>query len=263
VVALHPVGQHLSEIALQAVIGVCEHVTLQVPLAPSRTSLVHAMLSSHVTPVQSGVAGATSHVSAPSRTPLPQSAGQSESFVALHAPRPAPGQHPSRGMHAVMAGKVQVTLHAPVVPLFRSVVQTSPSLHTMLAHTGAPGATSQVSAASRTPFPHTAPQSLSFVALQPGAQQPSALMHLVMLVCVHVTLHAALVPLRTSVVQAMLSLQLTPAHVVAGATSHVSPRAVSIRPLPQPGQSTSAPGPHPVGQNPSAGPHARGVVVQR
>jgi hypothetical protein len=46
----------------------------------------------------------------------------------------------------------------------------------------------------------------------------------------------------------------------AGATSQVSP--VSSRPLPQPGQSTSLVGPHPVGQKPSAGPHARGVVVQ-
>jgi hypothetical protein len=46
----------------------------------------------------------------------------------------------------------------------------------------------------------------------------------------------------------------------AGATSQVSPD--SSRPLPQPGQSTSLVGTHPVGQKPSAGPHARGVAVQ-
>jgi len=46
-------------------------------------------------------------------------------------------------------------------------------------------------------------------------------------------------------------------HALGG--SHVSP--VSRRPLPQPGQSTSIVGPHPVGQNVSAGPHARGVAV--
>jgi hypothetical protein len=127
---------------------------------------------------------------------------------------------------------------------------------------GDAGATSHVSPPSRTPLPQTAPQSLSLVALHPGAQHPSPLTHAVMAVSRHVTLHAPLDPERTSVVHALPSSQVTLAQVGdPGATSQVSP--ASTRPLPQPGQSTSLVGPHPVGQDPSAVPQARATVVQR
>ena len=145
-----------------------------------------------------------------------------------------------------------------------SVVQALLSLHEMALHTGVAGATSHVSPPSRTPFPQTAPQSLSLVALHPAGQQPSALVQVAMVACAHATLQVPADPLVVSAVQALPSSHEMLAQVtVAGATSQVSPSAASTRPLPQPLQSTSSVGPQPVGQNPSAGPQVRAVVVQR
>jgi hypothetical protein len=257
--ALHPAGQQPSLVELHAVMGVLVQVTLHAALDPLRESVVHALPSSHVMAVQSCRAGAASHVSRPSSTPLPQAAAQFTSLLALH---PA-GQQPSLvKLQVVMAVLVHLTLQLAFEPLRTSVVHALPSSHVKLVHVGDAGATSQVSAPSRTPFPQTAPQSLSFVALHPGAQHPSALTHAVMFVFLQVTLQVASEPMRASAVQLLPSLHVRLAHVgEAGATSQVSPG--SMRPLPQPGQSTSVVGPHPVGQNPSAGPHARGAVVQR
>jgi hypothetical protein len=123
------------------------------------------------------------------------------------------------------------------------------------------GDTSQVSPLSTTPLPHTAAQSVSLLRLQALGQQPSPLVQAVTAACVQATLHVAFAPVRVSVVHASPSLQLMLEQITAaGDTSQVSP--LSMRPLPQPGQSTSIVGPHPVGQKPSAGPQARAVVVQ-
>jgi hypothetical protein len=263
VLALQPAAQHPSvAVPLQAVIEVCEHVGSQLVMLPPCVSTVHESPSSQLKVLHSGVAGEASQVSFPSRTPLPHTGAQSLSFVALHAPRPPPGQHPSPLTQAVTGLCAQVMLHVAAAPFCVSVVQLSLSLHPMSLQSGMAGPTfSQVSAPSRTPFPQTAPQSLSLLALHPPGQQPSALAHAVTLLCVHVTLQVASAPLRTSVVHALLSLHVIDAHVVvAGATSHVSP--ASRRPFPHPGQSTSLVGPQPAGQKPSAGPQARAVVVQ-
>src|SRR6185503_18079399 len=126
-------------------------------------------------------------------------------------------------------------------------------------------AVSQVSPLSTTPLTHTAAQSLSLLRLQaprpPPGQQPSPPVHAVIAVCVQATLQLAFAPVRASVVHASPSLHVMPEQTTAaGATSQLSP--ASMRPLPQPGQSTSLVGTQPVGQKPSAGPHARAVVVQ-
>jgi len=160
---------------------------------------------------------------------------------------------------------VQATLQLAFAPVRASVVHESPSLHVMAEQTIAAGATSQVSPPSTAPFPHTAAQSLSLLRLQaprpPPGQQPSPPVHAVIAVCVQATLQLAFAPVRVSVVHESPSLHVMPEQTTAaGATSQVSP--VSRRPLPQPGQSTSLVGTHPVGQKPSAGPQARGVVVQ-
>jgi hypothetical protein len=183
----------------------------------------------------------------------------------LQVPRPPPGQQPSPAVQAVIGVFVQATLQLAFDPVRASVVQALPSLHVIPEQTGVAGATSQVSPLSTAPLPHTAAQSLSLFRLQvpdpPPGQQPSPAMHAVIGVFVQATLQLAFDPVRTSAVQALPSLHVIPEQTIAaGATSQVSP--LSMRPLPQPGQSTSIVGPHPVGQNPSAGPQARRVVVQ-
>src|SRR5262249_15256496 len=112
------------------------------------------------------------------------------------------------------------------------------SLQLMDVQSGVAGPTSHVSAPSRHPLPPTPPQSLSLVALQPPGQQPSlTMLHAVIVTLEQVTLHDPLAPFRLSVVHELPSLQVMLAQVgVAGETSQVSP--ASIRPLPQPGQST-------------------------
>jgi hypothetical protein len=139
-------------------------------------------------------------------------------------------------------------------------------LHVIAEQTGVAGATSQVSPLSTAPLPHTAAQSLSLFRLQapepPPGQHPSPPVQAVIGVFVQATLQLAFDPVRASAVQALPSLHVMAEQTTAaGATSQVSP--VSMRPLPQPGQSTSIVGPQPLGQYPSIGPQARGVVVQR
>src|SRR5262249_10367906 len=105
---------------------------------------------------------------------------------------------------------------------------------------------------SRTPLPQTAPQSLSLFLLQPGAQQPSPLMHIVTGVVVHMALQ---VPpfCSASVVQALPSLHIVgqaPGLPAMMPASQVSP--VETTPSPQTiGQSESLPALQPVGQQPS------------
>ena len=153
---------------------------------------------------------------------------------------------------------VQATLQLAFDPVRASAVQALPSLHVMAEQTTAAGATSQVSPVSMRPLPQPG-QSTSIVGPHPVGQNPSAGPQ-VRLVVVQRYVQALTLPdevrtLSTSDTQAVICVM----QVLGG--SQVSP--VSTRPLPQPGQSTSIVGPHPVGQNPSAGPQVRLVVVQR
>jgi hypothetical protein len=127
----------------------------------------------HVTPVLHvghGDEEELSQVSPRSSFPFPHvgaETGQSLSFALL---QPA-GQHPSAFTHAVC---VPETAHFAVhVPWFCNVKSWHPccgqAVGQFASHVSPGG--------SVTPFPQTAGQSLSFVLLQPFAQQPSPLMH--------------------------------------------------------------------------------------
>jgi len=237
--------------------GVFVQATLQLAFDPVRASAVQALLSLHVMAEQTGVAGATSQVSPLSTAPLPHTAAQSLSLFRLQAPEPPPGQQPSPPVHAVMGVFVQATLQLAFDPVRASAVQALPSLHVMAEQTTAAGATSQVSPVSMRPLPQPG-QSTSIVGPHPVGQNPSAGPQ-VRLVVVQRYVQAPTLPdevrtLSTSDTQAVICVM----QALGG--SQVSP--VSTRPLPQPGQSTSIVGPHPVGQNPSAGPQVRRVVAQ-
>jgi hypothetical protein len=171
-VALQPDGQHESP-PVHLGIGGYEHTTLHCPDVPVRTFVVHEFMSSHV-------AGQfPSHVSPDSTTLLPQAGVQLLSLFALQ-----PGaQQPSPPVHVVIAGYEQTTLHVAAAPARTFVVHEFPSSHV------AGQLPSHVSPDSTTPLPHTAVQLLSFVWLQPGAQQPSPFVQVVIAGCVHTTLH--------------------------------------------------------------------------
>ena len=152
-----------------------------------------------------------SHVSVPSSTPLPHRGAQSASLVALQVSRPPPGQQLSlvvAPLQVVIGVVEQETLHAAFVPLRTAVEQAGGVGQVMAAHEVAG---SQVSAPSTTPLPHTALQSVSFVALHPIGQHMSpgvARLHVVIGVCVQVTWHASAPTTFASTVHGLLSLQL-------------------------------------------------------
>jgi hypothetical protein len=107
-------------------------------------------------------------------------------------------------------------------------------------------APSQVSPGSTMPLPQAAEQSLSLLALQPGAQQPSPLVQTVTGALSQAALQEAALPTTLSVVQALLSLQ-----EVGQEPSQVS--MPSTTPLPQTAeQSLSTEALAPEGQQPSA-----------
>jgi hypothetical protein len=90
---------------------------------------------------------------------------------------------------------VQRTLHVAAEPVCTSVVHTSPSSHV----SGQRGAASrsQVSFASKVPFPQLAEQSASFMELQPGGQQSSPPRQVVFAVSAHLLLHDLAEPVLT------------------------------------------------------------------
>jgi len=99
-------------------------------------------------------------------------------------------------------------------------------VHAMLSLHEVGHAPSQVSDASTTPLPQVDEQSLSFAAVHPVGQQPSALVQAVRGVLVHWNEHASVAPVNPSTVQALPSSQ-----EVGQFSSHDSP--VSTTPLPQ------------------------------
>jgi hypothetical protein len=116
-------------------------------------------------------------------------------------------------------------------------------------HSGLAGATSHVSPVSIAPLLHIAEQSLSVLALQPVAQQPSLFVQLEMRWVLQATLQLAALPVSESIVQAFPSLQVVGQGTAGG--SHVSP--ASTAPLPHfAEQSLSLLWLQPVGQQPSS-----------
>src|SRR5262249_10599874 len=131
---------------------------------PAMTSTVQAL------PSLQDLGQFPSHFSLPSTTPLPQVGEQSLSFVALH-----PGaQQPSPLLHCVMTLWLQLALHCAADPAMTSTVQALPSSHELGQFP------SHFSLPSTVPLPQLGEQSLSFWALQPGAQQPSPFLQRVM-----------------------------------------------------------------------------------
>jgi hypothetical protein len=213
------------------VIGVYVHCTLHWPAVPVRTFVVQAIPSSQV-------AGQfPSHVSMPSTTPFPQLGEQSLSFVALH-----PGaQQPSPFVHVVIAGWVHCRLHWAALPTSTSFVQEFPSFGHVLGQLP-----SQSSPISTMPLPQTGMQPSSLFALQPGPQQPSPAVHVVIAGWLHTTLQDEGSPLSTSRVQVLPSS----AHVAGQFPSHVS--LPWTMPSPQKAsQLSSSSKLHPTGQQPS------------
>src|SRR5439155_21811148 len=112
---------------------------------------------------------------------------------------------------------------------------------------------SQVSPASTTLLPQVGEQSPSMLALQPGAQQPSPLVHTMIGVCWQAAVQLLALPPKVSTVQGLPSLQavMSCGHEAGG--SQVSPDSSTL--LPQVGeQSGSVLALHDDGQQPSRGP---------
>ena len=100
-----------------------------------------------------------------------------------------------------------------------------------------PAVPSHASAASFTPLPQRAEQSLSVLALAPGGQQPSLFHGVVIGVCVHAALQFSALPVSASAVHASLSWQsaVLGQRVLAlapSAISQVSPLLVCTMPSP-------------------------------
>jgi hypothetical protein len=153
--ALQPAGQQASP-PTHIVIGGCVHRTLHCVGVPESTSFVQASPS-----LAQVVRQLPSQSSPISTTEFPQTGVQLPSLLAL---QPG-GQQLSPPMHIVTGVNVHWTLHCPFDPVRVSEVQGFPSLQV------AGQLPSHVSPVSTTLFPHTGEQSVSLLALQPGAQQ--------------------------------------------------------------------------------------------
>jgi hypothetical protein len=230
--ALQPAGQQPSP-PVHMVIGVKVHA--RVHIDPVNMSAVQEFMSLHV------VGQFPSHVSPISTTMFPQTGAQSSSLVWLQ-----PGaQQPSPSTHVVIAGCVHTTLHWPAMPVSTSFVHAFPSLAHVVGQFP-----SHVSPISTTMFPQVVEQSSSFVELQPGAQQPSPSMHVVIAGCVHATLHDTAAPVRTSLVHVFPSsgqvVGQLPSHVSAPSTTpfpHIGVQLLSLFAL-QPGAQQPSPPVH-------------------
>jgi hypothetical protein len=108
-----------------------------------------------------------SQASGASTTPFPHSAEHSPSFVASHPS----GQQPSPLVHAVTGSVAHCASQVATAPVIESVVQGSPSSQVV------GQSPSQISPASRRPFPHDGSQSLSFVEVHDPTQHASSLVH--------------------------------------------------------------------------------------
>ena len=195
--AFAPGGQQPS-VLRGRVMGLWVHIALQRSVEPTATSDVHASASSQV------AGQLPSQVSPRSTMRLPHTGWQSESLFAL-----APGgQQPSPLFDAVMAICVHATLHCSGVPVITSSVQAFPSSHE-LGHGLSLLLGSHSSGASTTPSPQLLEQSVSSGYLQPLAQQPSPLVHVVISCVEHTASQVSALPSRALVKQLSTALQVS------------------------------------------------------
>ncbi len=165
-----------------------------------------------------------SQVSPGSRRPLPQPA-QSLSFIAVQ-PRPL-GQQPSPDVQLVIGDSTQAKLHVDALPVELTIVQELGARQVVGHELGG----SHVSSPSTRPLPQPW-QSLSLAPVHCGpGQQPSPLMHSVIIWTVHAKLHIAALPMVPLIVQAFVSVQVEAAGQFP---SHVSGRSTTL--LPQLGE---------------------------
>jgi hypothetical protein len=143
--------------AVQAVMAVLLHDALQLAALPERVSVVQAIASSQLVGQSP-----PSQVSPTSRMPLPQVGEQSPSVSKLHPS----GQQPSSPAQLKISVATQLVVHSD--PVSSLSVQATPSsqLVGQLPSHDSPGST--------TPLPQRASQSLSSLAVQLSAQQPSS-----------------------------------------------------------------------------------------
>jgi hypothetical protein len=190
-----------------------------------------------------------SHVSPPSTVPLPQTAPQSASLLAV---QPEGQQLSAVSEQAVIATDVHFTLHVLAAPVRVTF------MHSAVGHVAGQPAPSQVSPSevSTLPLPQPA-QSLSVAGPQPVGQNVS-LATQPRDDSTHANVHfvASPVSLRT-VLTSLTHADFFCWHDVSG--SQVSP--ASTLPLPQPTQSVSVVGPQAVGQNPSPSTQLRAVTA--
>lgn len=202
-------------------IGICVHTTLHAFGLPLRTSRVQGLPSSAHVVRQTPPGG--SQVSGGVTTPSPQRAEQSESFDRLQVLED--GQHASPFMHCVISVVVHTRLQVaalPVMPL---------TMHGLVPgmQVGQELGGSQVSPSSMRPFPQPV-HSLSLAAVQPGAQQPSPLLHSVIALCAQAAVQFAALPVSVSRVQRFSSSHAARPGQVAGGSQVSFP---SRTPFPQ------------------------------
>jgi hypothetical protein len=179
-----------------------------------------------------------SQLSPLSLIPLSQTAMQSESLRALQPD----GQQPSPARHSVC--RRSLTHWAEQVPGLTSLRSWQPCAGQAV---GQLASGSQVSLTSLVPLSQTARQSRSWLAVQPGGQQPSSEVQAVSFpVSTQMALQVAALPSSSKVVQPRPGQ--TVGQLPRG--SHCS--AASTTPLPHSGlQSMSLAAVHPTGQQPS------------
>jgi hypothetical protein len=217
VLASHPTGQQLSP-EVQVLMVVWLQATLQLAALPVSWSMVQALPSPQVV----GQEAEGSQVSPGSTVLLPQLAEQSPSVLALH---PA-GQHRSPEVQLLMVVWLQATLQLAALPVSWSMVQALPSPQVV----GQEAEGSQVSPGSTTLLPQLAEQSASRRPLHAVGQHPSPAAQVVMAVWRQAASQVAALPVISSMVHALPSLQV-PGQDDIG--SQVSPG--SNVPLPQVG----------------------------
>ena len=162
---LHPGAQHPSLTARHSVTGLKTQAALHDSAAPTRTSVVQASPSSQLLGQSS-----PSQVSPSSMEPFPQLAEQSLSEFTSQSG----AQHPSPLAQTSIATNEHCASQVSELPVRSASAQALGASHAI------GQSPSQSSPPSNTPLPQIGEQSASLFASQPGAQQPSSLMHAAM-----------------------------------------------------------------------------------
>src|SRR6185369_15780713 len=195
---VQPVGQHRSAACPeQAVTGTWLQAVLQWAASPVRRSTVQWSPSSGH---EVGQLVGGSQVSPAPILPSPHVAAQSESVTLVHPG----GQQRSPPRQAVRGAWLQARVQPAAVPEVKSAVQASLSSHDAGQAPGWPGVMprSQASSGPSTPSPHSAGQSSSLAAVQPGGQHPSPEAQAEMIVVVQRAVQVVAVPASRTIAQA-------------------------------------------------------------